>query len=79
MVQLRSWRHVKSLHRVLRSKGWKEDELRGIRMFAWRSSKSPMVHVALDNSYFKQLGLVSLTFVYQDLISKRDKWEGPHA
>ncbi|WP_059103721.1 group II intron reverse transcriptase/maturase [Shouchella shacheensis] len=79
MVQLRSWRHVKSLHRALRSKGWKEDELRGIRMFAWRSSKSPMVHVSLDNDYFKELHLVSLTSVYQDLISKRDTWEEPHA
>ena len=79
MIQLRSWRHVKNLHRVLRHKGWKEDELRGIRMFAWRSSKSPMVHVALDNDYFRQLNLVSLTSVYQILISKRDNWEEPHA
>ncbi|PJH69256.1 hypothetical protein CVR96_27280, partial [Salmonella enterica subsp. enterica serovar Typhimurium] len=45
----------------IKKQGWKEDELRGIRMFAWRSSKSPMVHVAIDNRYFKQLGLVSLT------------------
>lgn len=79
MIQLRSWRYVKNLHRVLRNKGWKEDELRGIRMFAWRSSMSPMVHVALDNDDFQQLNLVSLTSVYQKLISKRDKWEEPHA
>lgn len=52
MVQLRSWRHVKSLHRELRKKGWKEENLRGIRMFAWRSSLSPMVHAGLDNEFF---------------------------
>src|SRR5699024_6599623 len=51
MVQLRSWREVKNLHRLLRKKGWREDSLRGIRMFAWRSSKSPMVHAALDNEF----------------------------
>lgn len=34
MVQLRSWRKVKNLHRLLRRKGWREESLRGIRMFA---------------------------------------------
>ncbi|MFJ5624077.1 group II intron maturase-specific domain-containing protein [Peribacillus loiseleuriae] len=34
MVQLRSWRHVKSLYRDLRKKGWNESSLRGTRMFA---------------------------------------------
>lgn len=66
MVQLRSWRHVKSLHRLLRKKGWREENLRGIRMFAWRSSKSPMVHAALDNEFFSELGLVSLESVYDE-------------
>jgi hypothetical protein len=42
-------------------------ELRGIRMFALRSSKSPMVHAALDNNFFSELGLVSLESVYNDL------------
>jgi len=67
MVQLRSWRYVKNLHRLLRRKGWKEDNLRGIRMFAWRSSKSPMVHAGLDNKFFSELGLVSLVSVYDEL------------
>lgn len=66
MVQLRSWRHIKSLHRLLRKKGWREENLRGIRMFAWRSSKSPMVHAALDNEFFSELGLVSLVSVYDE-------------
>ncbi len=66
MVQLRSWRKVKNLHRLLRRKGWREESLRGIRMFAWRSSKSPMVHAALDNKFFSELGLVSLLSVYDE-------------
>ncbi|RYG73979.1 group II intron reverse transcriptase/maturase, partial [Lentibacillus lipolyticus] len=66
MVQLRSWRNVKNLHRLLRRKGWREENLVGIRMFAWRSSKSQMVHAALDNKFFSELGLVSLVSVYDE-------------
>jgi RNA-directed DNA polymerase len=67
MIQLRSWKKVKNLHRPLRKKGWREENLRGIRMFAWRSSKSPMVHAALDNKFFSELGLVNLESVYNEL------------
>lgn len=67
MIQLRSWKKVKNLHRLLRKKGWREENLRGIRMFAWRSSKSPMVHAALDNNFFTDLGLVNLETVYNEL------------
>ncbi|RKQ27485.1 group II intron reverse transcriptase/maturase [Oceanobacillus halophilus] len=66
MVQLRSWRKVKNLHRLLRRKGWREESLRGVRMFAWRSSMSPMVHAALDNKFFSELGLVNLVSVYDE-------------
>lgn len=66
MVQLRSWRKVKNLHRLLRRKGWREENLRGIRMFSWRSSKSPMVHAALDNKLFSELGLVNLVSIYDE-------------
>lgn len=71
MVQLRSWRHVKHLHRMLRRKGWKEDNLRGIRMTSWRSSKSPMVHGALDIAFFNSLNLVSLQAKYDELYPQR--------
>ncbi|OXS53619.1 group II intron reverse transcriptase/maturase [Bacillus sp. V-88] len=72
MVQLRSWRHVKSLHRILRRKGWKETNLKGIRMFSWRSSKSPMIHGALDNKFFSNLGLVSLETIHTPVVPKGD-------
>ncbi|HEU5141442.1 MAG TPA: group II intron reverse transcriptase/maturase [Bacillales bacterium] len=70
MIQLRSWRHIKHLHRSLRKKGWREESLRGMRMFAWRSSKSPMVHAALDLQFFEERGLVSLSTVYDERYSK---------
>ncbi|WP_036689552.1 group II intron maturase-specific domain-containing protein, partial [Paucisalibacillus globulus] len=72
MVQLRSWRKVRNLHRALRRKGWNESSLRGIRMFSWRSSKSPMVHAALDNKFFKSLGLVSLESRITPIVPKGD-------
>lgn len=64
MVQLRSWRYVRNLHRALRKKGWGESSLRGMRMFAWRSAKSPMAHGALDNEFFSNLGLVRLESIF---------------
>lgn len=72
MVRLRSWRHVKSLYRDLRKKGWNESSLRGARMFAWKSSKSPMIHGALDNQFLIKLGLVSLESRYMPLVLDAD-------
>jgi RNA-directed DNA polymerase len=59
-VQLRSWRKVRRLHSILLRKGWKREKLGGLRMDRWRSSASPLVHAALDNAWFEDLGLVSL-------------------
>ena len=64
-VQLRSWRKVRKLHRMLREKGWRKDSLLGLRMTKWRSSSCPMVHAALDLVWFKQIGLVSLASLYR--------------
>ena len=52
------------LHHVLKRKGWKQKELKGLRMTRWRSSKCPMVHAALDNKWAKEVGLISLVDVY---------------
>ena len=48
------------LHHVLKRKGWKQKELKGLRMTRWRSSKCPMVHAALDKKWAKEAGLNSL-------------------
>lgn len=66
MVQLRSWRYVKKLHTVLRKKGWKEHQLLGLPMKKWRSSKCQMVDAALDNNYFRGIGLVNLTTIFEE-------------
>jgi group II intron reverse transcriptase/maturase len=70
-VQLRSWRHVGQLHRVLRRKGWKPEELTGLRMRRWRSSKCPMVDAALDNKWAKEAGLISLVDIHLRVVELR--------
>jgi len=64
-VQLRSWRKVRKLHRELRRRKWK-GELPQLRMYAWRSSMSTPVHVALPNEWFKEIGLISLVDIYNE-------------
>jgi group II intron reverse transcriptase/maturase len=64
-VQLRSWRKIRKLHRVLRKRKWK-GELPRLRMYAWRSSNCTPVHVALPNEWFKEIGLISLVDIYNE-------------
>ena len=66
MVQLRSWRKVRKLHREMRRRGWR-GELPGIRMTAWRSSSGQYAHVAMPNVWFKEIGLCSLADIYNKL------------
>lgn len=66
MIQLRSWRKLKKLHRELRRRNWK-GELPQLRMTRWRSSKSPPVSVAIPNERFRELRLVFLVDIYNDL------------
>lgn len=70
-VQLRSWRHVGKLHHVLKRKGWKQKELKGLRMRRWRSSKCPMAHAALDNKWAKEVGLISLVDIHLRVVELR--------
>ena len=65
MVQLRSWRKVRKLHREMRRRGWK-GELQGMRMTAWRSSSGQYAHVAMPNAWFKDIGLCSLLDIYNE-------------
>ena len=70
MIQLRSWRKVKKLHRELRRRKWK-GELPRLRMTRWRSSKSPPVNMAIPNERFRELRLVFLIDIYNDLHPQR--------
>jgi len=66
MIQLRSWRKISKLHKELRRRKWK-GELPRLRMTKWRSSKSPPVHFAIPNERFRELRLVFLIDIYNDL------------
>jgi len=70
MIQLRSWRKVKKLHKELRLRKWK-GELPRIRMTKWRSSLSKPISVALPNEKFRELKLVFLLDIYKDLHPQR--------
>jgi RNA-directed DNA polymerase len=65
MVQLRSWRKLKSLHRELRKRKWK-GKLPQMRMHVWRSSRSKPASVALPNSWFQERGLCFLLNIYNE-------------
>lgn len=66
MIQLRSWRKISKLHKELRRRNWK-GELPRLRMSKWRSSKSKPVHFAIPNERFRELRLVFLIDIYNDL------------
>ena len=60
MKQMREWKSWKALHRALRQNGYDGDYKR-ISMFRWRNSASPLLSMALPNSWFDQTGLIDLT------------------
>jgi hypothetical protein len=63
-VQLRSWRHVGQLHRMLRRMGVQDARLPDLRMTRWASSVHWMAHMAIPQALFTSLGLVSLVKIY---------------
>lgn len=70
MMQLRSWRNIKKLHRELRKRKWK-GELPRLRMTFWRSSKSKPVSVAMPNEWFREMRLVFLVDIYNEYHPQR--------
>ena len=59
VIQLKLWKKPKKLHRRLRQLGYRS-EFKKIKMCSWRNSNSPLVCMALPNSYFKKIGLFNL-------------------
>lgn len=57
--QLAQWKRPKRLHRRLRQLGYKGDFM-AIRMKSWRNAASPLVSMALPNTYLDKLGLFNL-------------------
>lgn len=70
MMQLRSWRNIKKLHRELRKRKWK-GELPRLRMTFWRSSKSKPISVAMPNDWFREMRLVFLVDIYDEYHPQR--------
>jgi RNA-directed DNA polymerase len=60
MKQMREWKTCKQLHRALRRNGYR-GEFKKISMRSWRNSASPLINMALPNSWFNELGLIDLS------------------
>ena len=59
MKQMKEWKSWKQLHKALRRRGYRGDFLK-ISMTRWRNSASPLIHMALPNSWFDEMGLINL-------------------
>lgn len=70
MIQLRSWRKIRKLHRELRKRNWK-GELPHLSMTRWRNSKTEHVNFAIPNERFRGIKLVFLLDIYNELHPQR--------
>jgi RNA-directed DNA polymerase len=70
MIQLRSWRKIRKLHRELRKRNWK-GELPHLSMTRWKNSKTEHVHFAIPNERFREIKLVFLLDIYNELHPQR--------
>lgn len=59
MKQMREWKSYGQLHKTLRRRGYK-GEFQKISMTRWRNSASPLLSLALPNSWFDEIGLINL-------------------
>ena len=59
MKQMREWKSYRQLHKALRRKGYK-GEFKKMSMTRWRSSASPLINLALPNSWFDEIRLINL-------------------
>jgi len=60
MMQMREWKSYKQLHKALRRRGYK-GEFKKISMRRWKNSASPLINMALPNSWLDELGLIDLS------------------
>lgn len=59
MKQMKEWKSWKPLHKALRRRGYK-GQFRKISVTRWRNSASPLVNMALPNSWFDEIGLIDI-------------------
>ena len=60
MKRMKEWKSAKALHKELRRRGYK-GEFKYISMSKWRNSLSNLIHMALPNTWFCELGLVDIS------------------
>lgn len=70
MIQLRSWRKIRKLHRELRKRHW-EGELPRLSMTKWKNSMTKHVHFAIPIERFREIKLVFLLDIYNELHPQR--------
>ena len=59
MKQMKEWKSWKPLFKALHRRNY-QGEFEKISMYRWRNSASPLISMALPNSWLRELGLVSL-------------------
>jgi RNA-directed DNA polymerase len=57
--QMKEWKGWKPLFKALHRRGYHGKFLK-ISMTRWRNSASPLINIALPNSWFDEFGLVNL-------------------
>ena len=60
MKKMREWKSWKGLHKALRRQGYR-GEFKKISMRRWSNSASPLLSMALLNSWFEEQGLYDMT------------------
>lgn len=65
---MKGWKSYKSLHKAVRRRGYK-GEFKKISTVRWRNSSSALVHIALPNIWFKEIGLVQLSDIHVGILS----------
>lgn len=68
MKKMKEWKSYKSLHKAVRRRGYK-GEFKKISMVRWRNSNFTLVHMALPNIWFKEIGLVHLSDIHVGILS----------
>jgi RNA-directed DNA polymerase len=59
MKRMKEWKTWRPLHKQLRRLGY-QGEFEKISVTRWRNSSSPLIHMALPNKWFDEIGLVNL-------------------
>lgn len=62
MKKMKEWKSYKSLHKALRRNGYKGN-FKKISMSRWRNSASPLLSMALPNSWFDEIKLFDISKV----------------